>query len=97
MNGRIDVVHAFMIAYVNKVLDSGFKLPTPSNITDFVKQPRIRMFEKYLFIDAQPDFHSYDTHKHTLVRQIRQIESEMNGGTIYAEQKNEKNGGSITE
>lgn len=52
MNGRVDVVHAFMIAYANKALDDGFKLPTPESITQFVKQPRIRMFDKYLFIDA---------------------------------------------
>ena len=24
MNGRVDVVHAFMIAFVNKALDDGF-------------------------------------------------------------------------
>lgn len=49
------------------------------------------MFEKYLFIDAQPDFHSYDTQKHNLVQQIRQMESDMNSQTIYADQTKEEN------
>lgn len=52
MNGRLNVVHAFIIAGINKVLDTGIKIPTPSNIDMFIKQPRIRMFDKYLFIDA---------------------------------------------
>jgi len=50
------------------------------------------MFDKYLFIDAQPDFHSYDTQKHNLVQQIRQMESDMNSETIYADQNKEENG-----
>ena len=86
MNGRVDVVHAFMIAFVNKALDDGFQLPTPSNITQFVTKPRIRMFDRYLFIDAQPDFKTYDDNKHALVQSIREIENDMNGKTIYAEQ-----------
>lgn len=52
MNGRVGVVHAFMIAFVNKALDDGFQLPMPQDNARIVKQPRIRMFDKYLFIDA---------------------------------------------
>jgi len=73
-----------MIAFVNKALDDGFQLPMPKNEARIVKQPRIRMFDKYLFIDAQP-IYDYGS-KHTQVQQIRQIESEMNSNTIYAEQ-----------
>ena len=49
------------------------------------------MFEKYLFIDAQP---VYDyASKHTQVQQIRQIESEMNSNTIYADQSKDLSDG----
>jgi len=68
MNGRIGVVHAFMIAFVNKALDDGFKIPVPTGLTGHLfTHPRIRMFEKYLFIDAQPDKKSFAGKKHALV------------------------------
>ena len=85
MNGRVGVVHAFMIAAVNKALDDGFKLPAPKSMTQFVTKPSIKMFDRYLFIDAQPDFTSIHDKKHTLVQSIREIENDINGKTIYAE------------
>ena len=89
MNGRVGIVHSFMIAAVNKALDDGFKLPAPRSMTQFVTKPSIKMFDRYLFIDSQPDFTSIDDKKHALVQSIREIENDMNGKTIYVE-KDEK-------
>jgi hypothetical protein len=52
MNGRVGVVHAFMIAAVNKALDDGVQIYNNTIENLSIKTPRIRMFEKYLFIDA---------------------------------------------
>lgn len=72
MNGRVGVVHAFMIAAVNKALDDGFQVADKAKLPDLlIKQPRIRMFEKYLFIDAQPVFPKNFDPTHPLVKQIR--------------------------
>ena len=87
MNGRVGVVHAFMIAAVNKALEDGVQIYNNTIENLSIKTPRIRMFEKYLFIDAQllPDFPITTDPSHPLVRDIRKIESEINGNTVYAE------------
>ena len=61
LNGRLGVLQPIILAYINSVMNKGIQIPIPQNIMDYIKQPRIRTFENYLFIDAQPDFSKFGT------------------------------------
>lgn len=52
LNGRLGVLQPIILAYINSVMNKGIQIPIPQNIMDYIKQPRIRTFENYLFIDA---------------------------------------------
>ena len=56
MNGRISWIRPIAVGALNSRLDKGFSLPIPQNITQYLKNPRVRTFDKFLFVDAEPDF-----------------------------------------
>jgi hypothetical protein len=53
LNGRLQFIRPFAIGYLNSILNEGLEIPMPSTYKDLVKDPRVRHFEHYLFIDAE--------------------------------------------
>ena len=53
LNDRLQFIRPFAIGYLNSILDAGIVIPLPQNMTEYIKDPRIRHFNHYLFIDAE--------------------------------------------
>jgi len=58
MNDRINFIKPFAIGFINSILDKGVKVPIPSNFTQYIRDPKVQTFNRYLFIDAEPYFGS---------------------------------------
>jgi hypothetical protein len=37
---------------LNSILEEGIDIPVPHNVTEYIKDPRVRHFNHYLLIDA---------------------------------------------
>ena len=56
MNTKLTFILPFMESYANSVLDKGFKLPLPQNLTRFILREKVIPKNGYLLIDADADF-----------------------------------------
>ena len=56
LNDRLHLIEPLIISYLNFELDKGFQIPMPTDIVKCLKEPRVREYDGYLFIDADPDF-----------------------------------------
>jgi len=58
LNDKLKLVAPIAVGYVNNLFVNGIDLPVPQNVTAFLKDPRARHFDGYLFLDAEPDFNA---------------------------------------
>lgn len=56
----LNFVVPFLQSYLNKQFDHGLKLPISKNMTKCIKEPRITTYDKYILVEAQPDFQRCD-------------------------------------
>ena len=58
LNDRLKLVELIAVGYINSLFVDGMHLPVPQIVTQFLKDPRARHFDSYLFLDAEPDFNA---------------------------------------
>lgn len=56
INAKLTLVTPLMEAYANSLLDNGWKLPLPRNITKYILRQRVEARDGYLLIDGDADF-----------------------------------------
>ena len=56
MNSKLSILLPIMESYANSVLDKGWKLPIPQNITKFILREKVEPRDGYLIIDGDVDF-----------------------------------------
>jgi hypothetical protein len=61
LNDRLQFIRPFAIGYLNSILDEGIEIPIPEDYKEYIKDPRVRHFEHFLFIDAEFDYNKPKT------------------------------------
>jgi hypothetical protein len=56
INAKLTLVTPLMEAYANSLLDNGWKLPLPRNITKYILRQKVEARDGYLLIDGDADF-----------------------------------------
>merc|ERR1711907_491942 len=56
LNRRMMAMETMMTNYVNKVFEEGVKLPISDEFTHCIEDPRIRVNNGYILVDAEPYF-----------------------------------------
>lgn len=56
MNSKLNLLLPIMESYANNLLDKGWKLPIPQNLTKFILREKVVPKDGYLLIDADADF-----------------------------------------
>lgn len=56
LNRKVDLIKNLAISFINSKLDEGVPLPLiPSYIKESILNPRIRTYDHFILIDAEPD------------------------------------------
>jgi len=56
LNRRVHLISSMAVGYLNAMLDEGLVLPVSQTYTKCIKDPRVRTYDQFVYIDAQPDF-----------------------------------------
>lgn len=56
MNTKLSILLPIMESYANSILDKGWKLPIPQNITKYILREKVEPRDGYLLIDGDVDF-----------------------------------------
>ena len=47
------------MSYANSLLEDGFNIPLPKNVTQHMKNEKLTMYDQYLLIDGEFDYNFY--------------------------------------